>query len=128
MALIDAMKASARRAKYVSHEADITEETGFLVCDRQGRILLCSPLAAALLRRDPAGIEGLSVGGLFPARHDERENHSPGIAGPNVRSGWLRVNAASADGHPILVETSMMDFEIERVPLFLLHLRRSVGA
>ena len=99
--------------------------SGFVVCDNGGKVVVCSPVAAAIFGGSSAAMENTPVEALLcPNRHDDASAQGVGgtLAYLSTRVGWRCFDARTVDGHRFRVALAVMKIEVEGVALFLLRL------
>ena len=117
-----------RRAAFAKPvlEAEAMGKTEFLVCDSQGKVVLCSSSAATIFRGDPDEVEGLSIQFLLLER--DYVGFAPPMAwdleGLYQRPRRYRFDFLTADGREVPVKVSISRFELNQLPHYLLHLHR----
>jgi PAS domain S-box-containing protein len=100
---------------------------GFLVCDSQGRVAICSPSAAQVLGTVPSDIEGKPIDILL--HESEPSGSAPvlrhiDLAGLSGKIGWHRFDTPRTSGRKVPVSVSVERLEVDRVGYFLLRLHR----
>jgi len=103
-------------------------EAGFLVCDSQGKVVICSPYAAETYGDDPRALEGRQINMLLseisPAGIPSNRRRMDLDELSNKVGIWRRVNVEHTDGRRIQLIVSVERLEINQVCHFLLYLRR----
>jgi diguanylate cyclase (GGDEF)-like protein/PAS domain S-box-containing protein len=92
--------------------------SGLLTCDREGTIVLCSPMAAELLSSTPDAVLGQPVERFLTPLIDCSQ-----LDGPRLSAGQWETLALRADGSEFPVELTVSDATIDGRQQFILILR-----
>jgi PAS domain S-box-containing protein len=92
--------------------------SGLITCDREGTILLCSPVAAELLSSTPEVIQGQLIEKFLTPLIDCSQ-----LDGPRMAAGQWETLAIRADGSEFPVELTVSDATLDGRQQFILILR-----
>lgn len=103
------------------------QENGFLVCARNGRVVLCSPAAAEIYGGEAKAVEGMCISLLLlehGAVDDAPLQSSLDLDGMSEKPGWRRCFAVLAGGSEIPLIMTVQRFEVDAYAFYLLKLSR----
>ena len=92
--------------------------SGLLTCDHDGRVLLCSPVAASLLAATPEAVCAKGIKHWLAPLVDCSQS-----AGPLLACGQWETLAQRADGSDFPVELTVSETVLDGTPQFILILR-----
>jgi PAS domain S-box-containing protein len=92
--------------------------SGLITCDREGSIVLCSPMAAELLSCAPDAVVGQPIERFLTPLIDCSQ-----LDGPGLSAGQWETQALRADGSEFPVELTVSDATIDGRQQFILILR-----
>lgn len=101
---------------------------GFMVCGRDGRVLVCSLAAAAVYGRGASEMSGWPVDMLLLDKCDGAEGASRSRAALDLedlsaKDGWRLFTAVRSDGGELPVAVSIRRFQVDGISLYLFRMQ-----
>jgi PAS domain S-box-containing protein len=99
--------------------------SGVLVCETSGKVLLCNEKAARIFGGQATDLEDTQISELLL---DVLDDVMPGghyrqsLSDISTQTGWQRFNAISLNGWVFPVMATVASFKVDNTPLFLLRL------
>lgn len=106
---------------------DAESNAGFLICDRQGRVVLAGKDAAELFHIDQSELRGRPIAGLLADSSPKGLDflgHRPlsDLDDLSTKDGWRMFQAIPSRGREFPVAVSVNRFEVDALPLYVFRL------